>query len=59
MLLAISTGLAVATPIGTPPNIIVYEAGGYNFTDFVKTGLPILLIGLIVTVILIPVFYSI
>ncbi len=57
ILLAISTGMAMATPIGTPPNIIVYGVGGYKFVDFVKLGVPMLLIGLVVSVILIPIFY--
>ena len=52
-----ATSIAVATPIGTPPNVIVYHRGGYRFTDFVRTGLPLFVIGALTLSALIPVFF--
>jgi di/tricarboxylate transporter len=49
-----ATSIAVATPIGTPPNVIVYQRGGYKFTDFVKTGLPLFVLGALMLSLLIP-----
>jgi sodium-dependent dicarboxylate transporter 2/3/5 len=49
-----ATSIAVATPIGTPPNVIVYHRGGYKFTDFVKTGLPLFILGVLMLSALIP-----
>ncbi len=57
MALCQGTSIAVATPIGTPPNVIVYRRGGYKFTDFVKAGLPLFVIGGIVLSLLIPIFF--
>lgn len=57
MALCQATSIAMATPIGTPPNVIVYEKGGYKFSDFIVTGLPLFVIGWVVLTVLIPVFF--
>ena len=40
MALTIAVSSSFATPIGSPTHMLVYGAGGYRFTDFVKIGLP-------------------
>jgi di/tricarboxylate transporter len=47
-----------ATPIGYQTNTYVYNIGNYKFTDFVKVGLPLNIIMLVVAVILIPLFWK-
>ena len=46
-----------ATPIGYQTNTMVYNAGGYRFTDFLRLGLPMNIIAGLVTVLLAPVFW--
>ena len=46
-----------ATPIGYQTNTLVYTAGGYRFADFLKIGLPLNLAMLMVSVLVIPIFW--
>ena len=40
MCVAIGTSAAFCTPVGTGPNLLVYEIGGLKFKDYTKAGLP-------------------
>ncbi|NKD77569.1 SLC13 family permease [Haematospirillum sp. H1815] len=46
-----------ATPIGYQTNTMVYTAGGYRFTDFLKIGAPLNAIIGLVSVLIIPFFW--
>jgi di/tricarboxylate transporter len=46
----ISASAAFATPFGYQTNVIVYQMGGYRYTDFVRVGLPLNLLTAIVAV---------
>ena len=41
-----------ATPIATPPNTIVYTAGGYRFADFARIGIPLKIVAYFISVFL-------
>lgn len=45
------------SPVGYQTNAMVQHPGGYRFTDYVRTGLPLNLLFLVVSVLLIPVFW--
>ncbi|MGF0095628.1 SLC13 family permease [Peptoniphilus sp. SGI.035] len=57
MATVIGGSMAYATPIGMPANTMVYNIGGYKFNDYVKAGLPLIIICGIVALILLPIFF--
>ena len=54
MSVAIAASAAFATPVSTPVVTLVVEPGQYRFMDFVKLGAPVLVIGWLVSMIVIP-----
>src|SRR5690606_30745972 len=44
MAIVIGGSCAYATPIGMPANLMVLSAGGCKFADYVKCGLPLMLV---------------
>lgn len=44
---ALGCSLAFPTPLGHPVNIMVMNAGGYTFRDFLKVGLPLTILAFV------------
>jgi di/tricarboxylate transporter len=57
MSLTVAAAAAFLTPVATPVNLMVQGPGGYEFGDYWKLGLPMLLLFLIAAVVLVPVFW--
>ncbi|CAN5896828.1 SLC13 family permease [soil metagenome] len=53
---AASTGFS--TPVGYQTNTMILNPGGYRYTDFLRTGVPLSIIFWILSVIFIPQFWS-
>lgn len=54
----IAASCSFCTPIGYQTNTMVYGAGGYRFGDFVKFGIPLNIIALLVSLIVIPLVWK-
>lgn len=57
IVVAISASTAFLTPVGTTTNAMVMAAGGYKFVDYFKVGAPLLFIFLIITLLVVPLFW--
>ncbi|MGG0669392.1 SLC13 family permease [Sporosarcina koreensis] len=57
MAVAVGASMAFSTPVASPTNALVMTAGGYQFKDFVKIGVPLQVIMLIVMMIAIPLLF--
>ncbi len=57
MAIAVAASCAFATPVGTPPNTLVLGPGEYCFMDYVKAGIPLIIVCFIVSLIVIPIVW--
>jgi di/tricarboxylate transporter len=57
MIVAISASTAFLTPIGTTTNLMVSAPGSYSFNDFIKLGLPLVVIFLLLSLALVPMIW--
>ncbi|MBZ7642527.1 SLC13 family permease [Klebsiella oxytoca] len=57
MATVIGSSCAYATPIGMPANMMVLSAGGYKFVDYAKSGIPLIIVSTIVSLILLPILF--
>ncbi len=56
--IAISASASFATPIGYQTNMMVYGPGGYRARDFLKVGVPLNILYMLVSIALIPLFWK-
>lgn len=54
MAIGIAASCAFTTPVATPPNTLILSPGKFHFMDYVKVGLPLVFISLIVCAVIIP-----
>ncbi len=57
MTVAIACSTVFMTPISSPVNMLVWEPGRYNFSDFMKLGVPFALIVMAISITLIPILF--
>jgi len=55
--IAIAASASFLSPVSHPANVLVMGPGGYRFSDYVKVGLPLTLIVLLITLGVLPIFW--
>lgn len=55
--LMMSVGTSFMTPVGYTTNLMVYGPGSYRFMDYMRLGLPLVILAGIVTILLTPIFF--
>lgn len=58
MLIAVAGSAALLTPIATPANLMVMNPAGYQFGDYWKLGLPVMVWWLLVSLTVIPLVWA-
>jgi di/tricarboxylate transporter len=54
MAVAVAASMAFSMPVASPVNTLVMGSGNYRFSDFIKVGVPMVLVALVVTVLVLP-----
>jgi len=55
---AVTSSYGFATPLGYQTNLMVYGPGGYKFTDYLKVGIPLDIICWTMTIVIIPMVWT-
>ncbi len=55
--IAMAASSSFTSPISHPANVLVMGPGGYRFIDYVKVGMPLTLVVLVVLMIVLPIFW--
>ena len=57
MAIGIAASCAFTTPVATPPNTLVLGPGQFRFMDYVKVGVPLAILSLILCMVVIPIVW--
>ena len=57
MTVALAASTAFSTPMASPVNTLVLGPGGYRFNDFVKMGVPLQLLAMVLTLLAVPLLF--
>jgi di/tricarboxylate transporter len=57
MLVAVASSPIFLSPLSHPDNVIIMGPGGYRMADFLKVGFPLTVLVMIVTVLVLPIFW--
>jgi di/tricarboxylate transporter len=52
--IALATSASFLSPVAHPANVLIMGPGGYRFSDFLKVGVPLTLVILVVTLLVLP-----
>lgn len=59
MMLAIAASASFLSPVSHPANVLVMGPGGYGFKDYMRIGIPLTIVVMIVALIMLSVFWPV
>ena len=57
MVVAISASASFLSPVAHPANVLIMGPGGYRFADYLKVGIPLTVVTLVITLLILPIFW--
>jgi len=57
MTVGVAASMAFASPVASPVNTLVMGAGNYRFSDFMRAGIPMILIMLAICLVILPLLF--
>ena len=57
MVVALATAATFLSPVSHPANVLIMGPGGYRFADYVRVGLPLTFIIMLITLFVMPLFW--
>jgi di/tricarboxylate transporter len=57
MTVAVAASASFLSPVSHPANVLIMGPGGYRFTDYIRVGLPLTAVVLVVTLLVLPLFW--
>ena len=57
MAIAIAASASFLSPVAHPANVLVLGPGGYRFSDYIKVGIPLTIVVLVIVLLTLPVFW--
>jgi di/tricarboxylate transporter len=57
MTVALAASTAFSTPVASPVNTLVLGPGGYRFIDFIKMGVPLQILAMVITLLIVPLLF--
>jgi len=58
MTVAVSASAAFLSPVGHSANVLVMGPGGYKFSDYLKVGLPLTLLTMVIVLLIVPLVWE-
>lgn len=55
--IAVAGSMAFASPVASPVNTLVMGPGNYQFKDYLKAGIPLILLSLVVSLLILPLLF--
>jgi len=55
--IAIAASASFLSPVSHPANVLIMGPGGYRFSDYIKVGLPLTIVVVVIALIALPIFW--